>query len=286
MAGVNVVWAANHWMLAVATHAANHPNVVHACQDLQQADWAQVPSHDLLMASPCCQGHADARGRDRPGHDASRSTAWAVISAAEYHQPPVVLVENVPEFREWALYPAWRMALGALGYAVAEHVVDAADFGVPQHRERMFLVCTRSKAPIALDVGTVPHAPIRPIIAWDDYRWSAVDKPQRAKATLARVARGRAAFGERFVMPYYGRGSGLTGRSLDRPLGTVTTRDRWAVVDGDRMRMLQPREYLQAMGFRADYRIPKQRTQAIHLLGNAVCPPVACGLIQAIRRAL
>lgn len=47
---------------------------------------------------------------------------------------------------------------------------------------------------------------------------------------------------ERFVMPYNGSGSGLTGRSLARPLGTVTAADRWAVVDGDRMRMLSIRE--------------------------------------------
>jgi site-specific DNA-cytosine methylase len=36
MAGVDVVWAANHWPSAVAIHAANHPAAEHACQDLHQ----------------------------------------------------------------------------------------------------------------------------------------------------------------------------------------------------------------------------------------------------------
>jgi DNA (cytosine-5)-methyltransferase 1 len=49
MAGAQVVWAANHWPLAVKYHAANHPGTDHACQDLQQADWSQVPAHDLLL---------------------------------------------------------------------------------------------------------------------------------------------------------------------------------------------------------------------------------------------
>ncbi|MFD2271784.1 DNA cytosine methyltransferase [Undibacterium arcticum] len=39
MAGCNVVWAANHWQQAVDTHAANHPDAQHVCQDLHQANW-------------------------------------------------------------------------------------------------------------------------------------------------------------------------------------------------------------------------------------------------------
>lgn len=56
LAGVTVVWAANHWPAAVRVHERNHPATIHACQDLQQANWATVPAHDLLLASPCCPG--------------------------------------------------------------------------------------------------------------------------------------------------------------------------------------------------------------------------------------
>jgi len=62
-AGVDVVWAANHWPQAVECHRRNHPRVEHLCQDLQQADWTTVPRHDLLLASPACQGHSKARGK-------------------------------------------------------------------------------------------------------------------------------------------------------------------------------------------------------------------------------
>lgn len=134
LAGCEVVWAANHWPLAVEWHAANHPDAAHVCQDLHQADWTRVPAHDLLLASPCCQGHSRARGKGHgnPQHDASRSTAWAVVSAAEFHRPQFVVVENVPEFLQWALYPAWAAAMQALGYSLSPHIVDSADHGVPQ----------------------------------------------------------------------------------------------------------------------------------------------------------
>jgi DNA (cytosine-5)-methyltransferase 1 len=77
MAGCNVAWAANHWPDAVEWHSRNHPDAAHICQDLHQADWSQVPAHDLMLASPCCQGHSKARGKasGNPQHDARRSTA-------------------------------------------------------------------------------------------------------------------------------------------------------------------------------------------------------------------
>lgn len=283
-AGVKVVWTANHWSDAVEAHKRNHPDAHHVCQDLQQADPRRAPRHDLLLAAPSCQGHSPARGKDQPRHDAARATAWAVVTFAEVHRPPVVVVENVPAFRRWVLYPAWRAALEALGYALAEHVVNAADLGVPQERVRLFVVATRSRAPFAIDLPRLSHVPVSTCIAWDRYPWSRIERPGRSTATLARIARGRAKLGDRFVVPYYGSGSGETGRSLDRPLGTVTTLDRWALIDGDRMRMLQPwDELLQIMGFRQDYWLPANRRLALHLEGNAVCPPVGRAIIEQIR---
>lgn len=287
MAGLDVVWAANHWQVAVETHAANHPETAHVCQDLHQADWSRVPAHDILLASPCCQGHSKARGKTahNPQHDASRSTAWAVVSALEYHRPAYGVVENVPEFVQWKLYPAWRLALQALGYQVAPHIVDAADHGVPQHRERLYLVLSKSTRPLMLQMPQHKHVPAADIIDFSAGSWSPIEKPGRAAATLQRIANGRRAHGDRFVMPYYGSGSGTTGRSLARPLGTITTRDRWAIVDGDRMRMLNIDECRTASGFQREYRLPSDHKTALHLLGNAVCPPVARDIIEAIRES-
>jgi DNA (cytosine-5)-methyltransferase 1 len=283
MAGVNVVWAANHWPAAVQVHANNHPDTIHLCQDLQQADWSQVPAHDLLMASPACQGYSRARGKERAHHDAQRSTAWAVVSAAEFHRPEAVLVENVPEFAKWTLFPAWCSAMGALGYALSPMILDAADHGVAQHRRRLFIAGTRSKHPVQLNLPRRAHVGSAQIIDFDAGRWSIVNKPGRSQATLARIAGGRKAHGDRFLTAYYGNETG--GRSLSRPVGTITTRDRWAVIDGDRMRMLSVDECRKAMGFPASYQLPTRAKDAMHMLGNAVVPVVACDVINALRAA-
>ena len=285
MAGINVVWAGNHWQSAVDIHAANHPSAAHACQDLQQTNWRDVPAHDLLLASPCCQGHSRARGKTNGNaeHDASRSTAWAVVSAAEYHRPAVAIIENVAEFAQWALHPAWRMAMEALGYCLAPHIIDAADHGVPQHRERLFIVATRSKRPLMLKFPVRDRVPASSFIDFEAGNWSMINKPGRAANTLARIQSGRRAHGARFVSSYYGSEKG--GRSLDRPVGTITTRDRHAIIDGDRMRMFSAQECRAAMGFPADYILPAQHKLAVHMLGNAVAPPVARDVINAVLEA-
>ena len=286
MAGANVVWAANHWPEAVDFHKANHPSTLHVCQDLNQADWSLVPKHDIMLASPCCQGHSKARGKNygNPQHDASRMTAWAVPDAAEFLGTEAIIVENVEEFLEWKGYPAWEAAMRALGYALSVNIVDCADLGVPQNRIRMFIVCTKSKNPIQLKLPKLPHIAAETFIDFNAGSWSLVDKPNRAPATLARVKNGRKRFGDRFLMPYYGSGSGLTGRSLARPIGTITTRARWAIVDGDRMRMITGDENMLAMSFPEDYIKPKTQELINHMAGNAVPPIAMYQIINAVQK--
>lgn len=283
MAGCEVVWAANHWPAAVQVHANNHPDTVHVCQDLQQADWTTVPEHDIMLASPACQGHSKARGKNRPHHDAMRSTAWAVVSAAEYHRPQSVVIENVPEYTQWALFPAWCAAMNSLSYALAPSIIDAADHGVPQHRRRLFIVATQSKHPVELRLPQREHVGSVSFVDFGAGRWSDINKAGRSVNTIDRINEGRRQHGSRFLTAYYGNERG--GRALSRPVGTITTRDRWAVIDGDRMRMLSVSECRRAMGFPDSYRLPDRAKDAMHMLGNAVVPVVAADIINALRAA-
>lgn len=282
-AGCEVIWAANHWQPACDIYRRNHPKTEVSCQDLRQADFTQIRPFDILLAAPACQGHSKARGKEKPHHDALRSTAWAVVDCLEAHpEVQAGIVENVPEFMDWALFPSWVDALQRLGWAVSPHVADSADHGVPQHRERALIVLTRSKVPLQLKLPRREHVPVSSIIDWSYPKWSRV--VDKVPNTQARVANGRREFGRRFVMPYYGSGSGLTGRSLHRPVGTITTKNRWGVVDGDFCRMFTREESRAAMGVRRDYILPEGVTEATFMLGNMVCPPVARDYVGALMR--
>lgn len=281
-AGVKVVAAINHWQTSVDSHSANHPDTKHMCQDIALLDPRDLPDYDMLLASSACQGHTRARGKERPHHDTQRSTAWHIVDVLEATRPKCFAAENVIEMRTtWALYPEWIQAVRKLGYAVAEQDLCASGFGVPQERLRLIVtgVLDGKKSPTIISPKFAP-VPIRGVIDFAAGNWSPVKS--HVSATVARTERGRKEFGHMFVMPYYGSGSGLTGRSLDRPIGTITTIDRWAVVRGDEMRMLSVDEYREAMGFPRGYILHGTKRDQVKQLGNAVSPCVARSVVEQL----
>lgn len=283
-AGARVVWAANHWPLAVEVHARNHPETAHACQDLTQADFRHGAPPDLVLASPACQGHSKAatsngmRG-SLPKHDRDRSTAWAVVTCLEATRAPVCVVENVPEFRRWTLFPAWCQALQALGYSLAEHVLNAANLGVPQQRERLFVTAVRGATPLELRLPAVEPVPARSILVDTPHGWAPV--AGLPPAARARIERSRARHGDEFLAHYV---TDDCGHSLDVPMKAVTTRHQWALVRGDQRRMLTGPEYARAMGFPDGYQLTGKVSHDCRLLGNAVPPPVMRSIVCEVMR--
>lgn len=277
-AGVTVVAGANHWPRAVATFSAAHPGAQARCQDVALMDPRDLPAFDLLLASPACQGHSRARGKDKPHHDVQRATAWAVIQVAEVCRPKWIALENVPEFTSWSLYRHWRAALSTLGYRITERVLDASKHGVPQERRRWFAAASLDRLPV-IESANLPPIPASSFVSFDgSSEWARV--ADKVKRTQARVAVAQAEHGPRVLVPYYGSTRG--GRSLSRPVGTLTTHDRYALVDGDRLRMLTVDEQRIAMGFPEGYPLTGTRADQVKLLGNAVCPPVAAHVVRQL----
>ena len=98
--------------------------------------------------------------------------------------------------------------------------------------------------------------------------------------TQARLVNARAEHGADFLLPYYGSEKG--GRSLDRPVGTLTTVDRYALVRGDRGRMLTVAEALRLSSFPDGYRLAGNRRDGMKLTGNCVPPLLAAHVIRSV----
>lgn len=280
--GVRVAWAANHWPLAVDAHRFNHPATEHVCQDLRQADWTALPRYELLLASPACQGHSSAsQPKRRHYHDAMRATAWAVVDCAEVTRPRAIVVENVPAFMHWQLYPNWQEALRVLGYHVDAKVLLASHCGVPQRRERLFVVATRKAFTLRLP-RVVREPDFGQCVQWDEGDWRPVT--HASPGAQERIARAQRAHGPRCLVQHV---TGHPGVPLDEPIRTITTKDQWAIVDGRRYRPLTERENARGMGFPDHYGWPSTATrrQVITGLGNAVPPPMARVVIQQVLEA-
>lgn len=306
-AGHKVVYAANHWQIAVEAHSINHPGVEHVCQDLHQANFCMLPEYDVLVASPACQGHSSAsQPKRRSYHDELRATAHAVLLAAEATMPKAIIIENVPDFRRWgppgrpdgSLYRHWKRGLELLGYDLTELIVDATKHGVPQRRNRLFIVATLQPGIFQYrptHPEYLPEAPVGKIIDWGGRRWRGTGEPTEQEwrpisiigttgAAAIKKARKRG-LGRRFIGQHV---TGHPGVPLSEAIRTITCQDQWFVVKGDVYRPLTVRETARAMGFPDTYEWPEgvTRRDCIIGLGNAVCPPVARDLISQLAEVI
>lgn len=155
-AGATLVMAANHWQTAIEVHQANFPDAGHDCADISQADPRRYPGTDILLASPECTNHSQARGISRkrqdptlwdapdPAAERSRATMWDVPRFAEQLHYAAVVVENVVEATKWVMWPAWWQAMELLGYTGTILSHNSMHHGVPQSRDRIYVVWTRN----------------------------------------------------------------------------------------------------------------------------------------------
>lgn len=293
-AGAEIVAGVDMCAIAAKTFAANFPEARVITDRLESVDLdslkPEIGTIDLLLASPECTNHSCAKG-GAPRDEASRATAMLVIDYARVLRPRWLVLENVVYMRPWSRYGELKRGLADLGYRLHEHVLDSADFGVAQRRRRLFLVGDLERAPPA----NVPKHPgrkksVRSVLDPPEvWRTSALIHERRAAATLERAQRGFRALGSNasFLLVYYGSDGAGGWQPLDRPLRTITTLDRFALVERigreARLRMLQVPELKRAMGCDENFKLPEgTRRDRIRLLGNGVCPPVMKDVVKSL----
>ena len=293
-AGVEVVAGIDMCPTASETFAVNFPKALvlssrleDVCLDTLRRNTGDI---DLLLASPECTSHTCAKG-GAPRDEASRATAMLVVDYARALRPRWLVLENVIHMRPWPRYGELKGRLRNLGYHLAEHVLDAADFGVAQRRRRLFLVGDRARQPDRNIRKRPGRRKAAKSVLDSEGVWntSPLYHERRAASTLERAERGFRALGEdaSFLLVYYGNDGAGGWQRLDRPLRTVTTLDRFALIRHDgrepRMRMLQVPELKRAMGFNEGFDLPAgTRRDRIRLLGNGVCPPVMEAVVRSL----
>jgi len=165
--GIELRLAANHWQLAVDSHAENFPDADHRVADISQVNTRSFPRTDLLWASPECTNHSQAKGVKRvsgqpdlfgetlpdEAAERSRATMWDVPRFAEQHAYRAIIVENVVDAAKWVLWDAWLLAMTSLGYTHqlvslnSMHAPAAVAPRAPQSRDRLYIVFTRAGDP-------------------------------------------------------------------------------------------------------------------------------------------
>ena len=293
-AGAEIVGGIDSWSLATEVFADNFPGSSVFNARVENYDPKRIEERvgpiDLLLASPECTNHSCARG-GRPREDASRETAFQVVRYARVIKPRWIIIENVIYMRSWDRYEEFLQSLRYEGYLVSEHVLNAAEHGVPQNRKRLFIVCDREAEPPSHISNSQGSKLFAECILDKPGTWdiSPLHNGRRAAATLERAQRGISVLGEneRFLIVYYGTDGSGGWQSLTEPLRTITTLDRFALCEpskaGPTIRMLQPPELTRAMGFNQNFVLKRgTRRDKIKILGNGVCPPVMAAIVRTL----
>lgn len=152
----NVIWS-NQWEPATKTqHASEIYKKIfgekgHSNKDISQVNIREIPGHDLLVGGFPCQDYSVARASNQAkGIVGKKGVLWweihRILKEKKRRRPAYLLLENVDRLlksptsqrgRDFALMLA---SLSDLEYAVEWRVINAADYGFPQRRRRIFIL--------------------------------------------------------------------------------------------------------------------------------------------------
>lgn len=264
--------------------------------DITRVDEDEVPEHDILCAGFPCQAFSIS-GKRRGFLDSRGTLFFDVARIVKAKRPKVIFMENVKNFAahdNGRTLSVVRETMKGLGYSFYQKVLNAVHYGIPQKRERIYMVCFRNDLEIRPFDFPKPFPLTRHVedfLLHDEkqVRDLYVDRTdmrltkQEAGTCSDRPVRlgtvNKGGQGERI---YSVKGIAVT---LSAYGGGIFAKTGGYLVHG-RTRRLHPRECARIMGYPDSYQICESRNQAYKQFGNSVVIDVLQLIAQEIGRAL
>jgi DNA (cytosine-5)-methyltransferase 1 len=264
------------------TYEANFGEIPNG--DITKIDERKIPKFEILLAGFPCQPFSSIGKREGFKHETQGTLFYDVARIIEFHKPQAFLLENVSGLithDDGRTFTTIINVLTSLGYQLEYKILDASDYGVPQKRERIYIVGFNRKK-----------------VGMGNFKFP---KPRAAKVGIGKfVEKGHKnlSISEHLQSVYIyklddGRPEVISSRSnfpvktlvasyhkIQRLTGTF-------VKDGPTgLRLLSENECKAIMGFPSNFIIPVSRTQMYRQFGNSVAVPVVKGIARAIVKHL
>ncbi|MDD4795412.1 MAG: DNA cytosine methyltransferase [Bacilli bacterium] len=252
--------------------------------DITKISEKDIPPHDVLCAGFPCQPFSIS-GKQKGFEDTRGTLFFDIARIVKYHKPKIIFLENVKNLNSHnggATFKVIKETLNKLGYKVFHQVLNAKNFGLPQNRERIAIVCIRKdivkkdfkfppskqKLITISDIKENEEKTNKYIIKRDDIKID--EKKLESAINNGKVARplqiGVIANGGQGNRIYHENGIGIT---LAASSGGAAPKTGAYYIDGV-VRRLSPREAARLQGFPEDFIIIKNESQALKQFGNSV----------------
>jgi modification methylase hhaI len=263
--------------------------------DITLIDENSVPNHDILCAGFPCQAFS-VSGKQKGFEDSRGTLFFDVARIVKTKNPKVVFMENVKNFASHDngnTLKIVRNTMLDLGYDFYSDVLNSLDFGIPQKRERIYMVCFRKdlsiknftfpkpfKLSIFVEDLLLPDEDVSNlIINRPDMVLKDTEIKENSNKTIRIGTVGRGGQGERIYSP---KGIAIT---LSAYGGGVFSKTGGYLVNG-KTRKLHPRECARIMGYPDSYLIHPSSSQAYKQFGNSVVVNVLQYIIKNMGEAL
>lgn len=282
--GYEVVWANDIDKYAAQTYQANYSSPI-ILGDLNEINLDEIPSADIVIGGFPCQPFS-SMGELKGFEDTRGTLFFRIVELIQNqiergHKPKALVLENVRNLKhhdKGKTFKVIKKTLMDLGYKVYDQVLNSSNYGVPQTRNRTFIVCfSNSETKFSYPEKTELTLTLQDLLEHD------VDK----KYFLS----------DRILPTILSNGTGgYKAKSeidlkIARPLCATMAKMHRAcqdnyVTQNGRVRRLTPRECARLQGFSDNFIIPVSDTQAYKQFGNAVTANVSRAVALKVKEAL
>lgn len=305
--GTETVFVSEWDEWAARTYRENFGDMPPVSGDITVTPSEHIPEFDICLAGFPCQAFSYAgnrKGFDDDYKGQSRGTLFAdVVRICEHHKPMAIFCENVKGLVGHDRGRTFQVIKGAfeeIGYTVFHQVLNSRDFGVPQNRERIYIVCFRND--IAPSTFEFPTGSGEKKVLRDILDPSPIPSRYYLSAHYLQILREHKARHEA-----KGHGFGYVVRDLDDVSGAIvcggmgregnlivdhrehsmvpTTNIKGPINDED-IRKLTPREWARLQGFPEDYVLTEADTHLYKQFGNSVTVPVIAAIAAKMKEVL
>lgn len=279
-AGFDIIWANDFDKYAVQTYKKNFGDHI-ILDEIQNIDLKDIPNHNVLLAGFPCQPFSMMGGK--LGFKDTRGTLFFHIAKIiKEKEPEIIVLENVRTLRTHDNGNTYKVIMNTLredlGYKVYDKVLNTADFGIPQTRNRTFIVGFKDHS-----VNYEFPKPVKLQITMQDLLECNVSQKYFLSDKILKTVLS------------YGTKKWRAKPEIDlkvaRPLTATMAKMHRAsqdnyVTDRGRVRRLTPRECARLQGFPEDFKFDVSDTQAYKQFGNAVTVKLAYEVANSIKNSV